>query len=89
MLDKLLTLKGFAETVSDFPDAALGVPDLLAEWDGRIELLLEHPQQLVQVSATLQPPAGTIRNVNCDIHKNSHPSLLTYLLRTAISKLAR
>ena len=49
-----------AATVTDFPDAALGVPDLLAEWDGRVELLLEHPEQLVQVAAALQPPAGTI-----------------------------
>ena len=60
MLDKLLVLKGVTVTVCDFPDAALGVPDLLAEWDGRVELLLEHPQQLVQVAAALQPPAGTI-----------------------------
>ena len=53
MLNKLLIFKGFTETVSDFPDAALGVPDLLAEWDGRVELLLEHPQQLIQVAAAL------------------------------------
>ena len=83
----MLIFKGFTETVSDFPDAALGVPDLLAEWDGRVELLLEHPQQLVQVAAALQPPAGTMGNV-ISMYKK-FPSFLPYLLRTAISKLAR
>ena len=39
------------------PDAALGVPDLLAQRDRRVELLLEHPQELVQVAAALEAPA--------------------------------
>ena len=40
--------------IKNLPDAALGVPDLLAERDRRVELLLEHPQELVEVAAALE-----------------------------------
>ena len=42
------------------PDAALGVPDLLTQRDRRVELLLEHPQELVEVAAVLEPPADKV-----------------------------
>ena len=47
--------------MNNLPDTALGVPDLLAEWDRRVQLLLEHPEELVEVAAALEPPAEQMK----------------------------
>ena len=48
--------------MNNLPDTALGVPDLLAERDRRVKLLLEHPEELVKVAAALEAPADESGN---------------------------